>query len=96
MPQAALLPKFPLFWDRQDALPGLIWEDTTVGTLICFCTLTITTSPAQEGETLLHVAEKHTNSADTWFWGAHSPFQQQEPDVQQMSPIPTAPPESQP
>lgn len=74
MSQAALLsltspetlhPKLPLFWERQDALLGLLCEVTIVGTLICFCTLTIITIPAQEGETPLYVAEKHFT--DTWF-----------------------------
>lgn len=37
-----LHPKLPLVWERQDALPGLLCE-TIVGTLICFCTLTIVT-----------------------------------------------------
>lgn len=62
-----LNPELPLFWERQDALPGLLCEETIVGSLICFCTLTIVTSPAQEGETLPYMAGKQAHFADTWF-----------------------------
>lgn len=86
-----LHPKFPLFWERQDALRGLISEDTIVGTLICFCTLTIITSPAQEGKTLLQW-QKNTQILLTL--GSEGPLTIS--DVQQMSPIPVSPPESQP
>lgn len=63
-----LHPELPLFWERQDALPGLLCEATIMGTLvqICFCILTIVTSPAQEGETILYMEEKYAHFAETW------------------------------
>ena len=70
-----LHPELPLFWERQDALPGLLCEGTIVGTLvqICFCILTIVTSSAQAGETILYMEEIYVHFAETWLvLGGHT------------------------
>lgn len=63
-----LHPELPLFWERQDALPGLLCEGTIVGTLvqICFYILTIVTSLVQEGQPILYMEEKYAHCAETW------------------------------
>lgn len=85
-PQRPCTPNSPYFGKGRMLSQGII-----VGTLICFCTLTIITSPAQEGKTLLQW-QKNTQILLTL--GSEGPLTIS--DVQQMSPIPTAPPESQP
>lgn len=70
-----LHPELPLFWEKQDALPGLLCEGTIVGTLaeICSCILTIVTSPAQKAETIRYMEEKYAHFAETWLvLGGHT------------------------